>query len=49
MAHVSNNFLIGSSLMKSGNVDEKLKELATSLDEVVEAEHEGAAEKVNYK
>jgi indole-3-glycerol phosphate synthase / phosphoribosylanthranilate isomerase len=49
LAHVSNNFLIGSSLMKSGNVDEKLKELATSLDEVVEAEHEGAAEKVNYK
>ena len=49
LAHVSNNFLIGSSLMKSGNVDEKLKELATSLDEVVEEEHEGAAEKVNYK
>jgi len=49
LAHVSNNFLIGSSLMKSGNVDEKLKELATSLDEVVDEEHEGAAEKVNYK
>lgn len=31
-AHVSNNFLIGSSLMKSENIDEKLKELATSLD-----------------
>lgn len=48
LAHVSNNFLIGSSLMKSGNVDEKLKELATSLDEVLEAEHEGAAEKGNH-
>ena len=33
LAHVSNNFLIGSSLMKSENIDEKLKELATSLDD----------------
>lgn len=31
-ANVSNNFLIGSSLMKSENIDEKLKELATCLD-----------------
>lgn len=32
LAHVSNNFLIGSSLMKSDNIDEKLKELSTALD-----------------
>ncbi len=31
-AKVSNNFLIGSSLMKSENIDEKLKDLATCLD-----------------
>lgn len=31
LSHLSNNFLIGSSLMKSQNVDEKLKELAGSL------------------
>jgi len=34
LAHLSNNFLIGSSLMKSGNVDEKLSELAASLNDI---------------
>ncbi len=32
LAFLSNNFLIGSSLMKSANVEEKLKELATALE-----------------
>ncbi|MBA3995466.1 MAG: hypothetical protein C0469_18260 [Cyanobacteria bacterium DS2.3.42] len=32
LASLSNNFLIGSSLMKSENVEEKLRELASSLD-----------------
>jgi indole-3-glycerol phosphate synthase / phosphoribosylanthranilate isomerase len=32
LSFLSNNFLIGSSLMKSENVEEKLRELATSLD-----------------
>lgn len=32
LSPVSNNFLIGSSLMKSENVDEKLEELAKALD-----------------
>ncbi|MBA3858025.1 MAG: hypothetical protein C0507_14065 [Cyanobacteria bacterium PR.3.49] len=33
LSHLSNNFLIGSSLMKSENVDEKLGELAASLND----------------
>lgn len=33
LAFLSNNFLIGSSLMKSENVEEKLKELAMSLEQ----------------
>ncbi len=33
LAHLSNNFLIGSSLMKSENVEEKLKDLSSALDE----------------
>lgn len=32
LASLSNNFLIGSSLMRSGNVEQKLRELAHSLD-----------------
>lgn len=39
LANVSNNFLIGSSLMKSGNVEEKLHELATALSPSVEEAH----------
>lgn len=39
LANVSNNFLIGSSLMKSGNVEEKLHELATALSPSVGEAH----------
>lgn len=39
LANVSNNFLIGSSLMKSENIDEKLHELATALSPSVEEAH----------
>ena len=35
LSHLSNNFLIGSSLMKSENIDEKLGELAASLSNSV--------------
>jgi indole-3-glycerol phosphate synthase / phosphoribosylanthranilate isomerase len=33
LAFLSNNFLIGSSLMKSENIEEKLRELAMSLEQ----------------
>lgn len=39
LANVSNNFLIGSSLMKSENIDEKLHELATALSPSVGEAH----------